>query len=180
MIIAFLVLIIAVFSRILPFLLHVPALNFTAVGGSLLFFGARRPRWQVVIPVAALIASDILITVFGYHYAFNPGGYLVIWAWYSAVCLLGNKMLRRATAARVVGAVLLSSTSFFLLSNFVVWLTGHMYAKTLTGLGVCYIAALPFYRNDLASTAIVAAVLFALPMLVEHIVRQNSGSHQPV
>jgi hypothetical protein len=64
-----------------------------------------------------------------------------------------------------VGAVLVSATSFFVLSNFVVWLSA-MYAHTATGLVACYVAALPFYRNDLISTALVAGMLFGLPALL--------------
>jgi len=41
-----------------------------------------------------------------------------------------------------------------------------MYPKTLSGLGTCFVAALPFYRNDLISTALVAGVAFGVPVLV--------------
>jgi hypothetical protein len=33
-------------------------------------------------------------------------------------------------------------------------------------LGACFVAALPFYRNDLLSTALVAGVAFGVPVLV--------------
>jgi hypothetical protein len=44
-----------------------------------------------------------------------------------------------------------------------------MYPRTLAGLGACYTAALPFYRNDLVSTALTAGVLFGLPVLAAKI-----------
>ncbi len=161
---AFLVLLLVLLSRLVPVLFHTAGLNFTAVGGGLLFFGARRPRWQGAIAVAALMVTDYLLTVEAYHYAFHVSGYLVTWAWYAGVCLLGYGMLRRVTAGRVVGAVLASATSFFLMSNFVVWL-GTMYVHSWAGLMQCYAAAIPFYRNDLVSTGLVAGVLFGLPAL---------------
>ena len=167
--ISYLVLLVALLSRLLPPVLHLSAWNFTAVGGSLLFFGARRPRLQGAIAVAALILTDYMLTVHAYHDAFHAKDYLVTWAWYAGVCLLGHQILQRVNVARVVVAVLVSATSFFLLSNFVVWL-GAMYAHTMAGLAACYLAALPFYRNDLISTAVVAGVLFGLPSLVARFV----------
>ena len=171
---AYLVIVIALLSRWLPLLLHVPAINFTAVGGSLLFFGSKRPRWQAAVPVAALIASDILLTVYGYHYQFHVSGYLVTWAWYLGVCLLGHQLLERVTTLRVGIGVITSATLFFLLSNFVVWM-GHTYPHSMAGLGACYVAALPFYRNDVVSTAIVAGVLFGLPILVRRMAADDSA-----
>ena len=44
-----------------------------------------------------------------------------------------------------------------------------MYPHTLAGLGACYVAALPFYRNDLVSTALTAGALFGLPVLAANI-----------
>jgi len=46
-----------------------------------------------------------------------------------------------------------------------------MYPHTMSGLGACYVAALPFYRNDLISTGIVAGVLFGVPVLVARLVQ---------
>jgi hypothetical protein len=80
-------------------------------------------------------------------------------------------ILQRPTLLRVAAGVLASSTSFFLLSNFVVWTSGSMsmYPHSLAGLGACYVAGLPFYRNDLVSTALTAGALFGLPVLAAHI-----------
>lgn len=161
---SYFILLLALVSRLVPPVLHLSMWNFTAVGGSLLFFGARRPRWQSAFAVAALMITDYLLTVHFYHYPFHVSGYLVTWAWYAGVCLLGRGMLRKVSALRVGGAALISATSFFLLSNFVVWL-GLMYAHSFAGLFLCYVAALPFYRNDLVSTALVSIVLFGVPVL---------------
>ena len=50
-----------------------------------------------------------------------------------------------------------------------------MYPRTLGGLGACYAAAVPFYRNDLLSTAIVAGLAFGVPVLV----RRLNGAQDP-
>jgi hypothetical protein len=166
--IAYLVLLLAIVSRILPLQTHY--WNFTAIGGSLLFFGARRPRWQTVIAVFALAVTDFCLTRFAYSYPFHIRGYLITWAWYAGICLLGNGLLsRKASALRVGAAVFTSATSFFLISNFVVWMGSTLYAHSFAGLSDCYAAALPFYGNDLVSTALVAGALFGLPVLVHKI-----------
>ena len=58
-----------------------------------------------------------------------------------------------------------------------VWLRGNMYPHTAAGLGQCYLAGLPFYRNDLASTVVFSAVFFALP-LAATILRQSAHQLQ--
>jgi len=51
-----------------------------------------------------------------------------------------------------------------------VWMGGGMYPMTAAGLGACYVAAIPFYANDLISTAFVAGALFGLPALARNVV----------
>jgi hypothetical protein len=70
---------------------------------------------------------------------------------------------------RVAGAVLVSSTSFFVLSNFAVWVGSNMYPHSVAGLAACYVAAIPFYANDVMSTAVTAGALFGLPALARDI-----------
>jgi hypothetical protein len=142
-----------------------PGLPFTAVGGSLLYFGARRPLWQAIFPVAALAATDYYLTTHVYGFPFVVSGYLLTWAWYAAVIILGAILLSKTTTVtRVASATLLASTSFFVSSNYAVWFgQSGMYPHTLLGLMTCYVAALPFYGYDLLSTAIVASLAFGIP-----------------
>jgi len=178
---AYLVLLFAVLSRVLPHTFHATGVNFTAVGGSLLFFGSRmgRSHWQAGIAVAALVATDYYLTVFAYGYAFHVSEYLATWVWYGAICLLGRGLLEKRVGWLRVGAgVLASSTSFFLLSNFMVWAAGGMYAKSLAGLGACFVAAVPFYANDVMSTAMTAGVLFGLPALAKGMIEMMHGAQR--
>jgi hypothetical protein len=175
---AFLLVLFAVFTRVLP---HAGWFNFTAVGGSLLFFGARRPMKQAVWALLPLMATDYFLTVYAYSYPFHVQSYLTTWLWYAAVLVLGSLLLKdRASAGRVVGGSLLASTSFFAISNYAVWVGSGMYTHTLGGLVACYVAALPFYRNDLISTLMVAGVAFGASALLhrhaEH--AASAGSHQ--
>ena len=165
---AYLLLVVAVLSRLVP---HAPWLNFTAVGGALLYFGARRSWREMLAPLAALMATDYLLTVFSYHFAFHWQMYFAQWVWYVAAMALGWILLRkRTTFPRVASGVVLGPASFFLVSNFGVWVTGGMYPRTFDGLIACYVAAIPFsLRNDLISTAIVAGLAFGIPVLVRRL-----------
>ena len=160
---AYLLLVVAILTRVVP---HHDFLNFTAVGGALLYFGARRPWREMLAPLAALMVTDYCLTVFTYHYAFAWQAYVTTWAWYLAVMVLGRILLKsKTTWLRAAAAVALGPASFFLISNYAVWVSGDMYPRTLAGLGACYEAAIPFYRNDLLSTAIVVGLAFGLPAL---------------
>jgi hypothetical protein len=166
---AIILLFLAALSRLLPHTVHGIAYNFTAVGAGLLFFGSRRPRWQAVLAVAVMGLMDVYLTTHVYGYSFHVTGYLPTWAWYAAVCLTGSVLLRKVTALRVVAGVLASATSFFLLSNFMVWAGGGMYPHSLAGLATCLGAGLPFYGNDLLSTGVFAAAFFGLPVVVRSV-----------
>ncbi len=159
---AYIFLVLAVLSRILP---HAGWFNFTVVGGALLFFGARRPMRESILPVVALMALDSYLTVVQYGYGFHLAEYLPTWAWYFGMIWLGSALLGKPTFLRAVAAIVAGPTSFFLVSNFVVWATGTMYAKSIAGLMSCYAAGVPFYRNDVASTALTVAIAFGAPAL---------------
>lgn len=164
--IAYLLLLVAVLSRfvVLP---HAAWLNFTAVGGALLYFGARRSWREMVAPLAVLVATDYCLTTYAYHYAFHWESYVPTWIWYAAAIVLGQILLHaRANFVRVAAATLLGPTSFFVISDYAVWAEGGMYAHTPAGLGACFMAAIPFYRNDLVSTGLVLGVMFGVPALV--------------
>lgn len=169
---AYLLLVLAILTRVVP---HHDWLNFTAVGGALLYFGARRSWREMLVPLAALMVTDYSLTVYAYHYSFAWSAYVPTWAWYIAAMLLGYILLKsKTTWLRVGSGVVLGPTSFFLISNYAVWavsshtipVAGDMYPHTFSGLITCFAAGLPFYRNDLLSTAIVAGVAFGLPVLV--------------
>jgi hypothetical protein len=164
---AYLLLLVAVLSRLVP---HPEWLNFTAVTGSLLYFGARRSWREMLAPLVVLMATDYALTVYSYHYPFRWSDYLPTWAWYVAVMALGQILLKAKTSfVRVAAGVVLGPTSFWILSNYAVWAGSNMYQHTWDGLVACFAAAIPFYRNDLASTAIFAGLAFGVPVLVRRL-----------
>ena len=165
---AYLLLLAALLSRVIP---HAGWFGFTAVGGSLLYFGAKRSWREMLLPVAALIGVDYYLTTHVYAYDFVWQDYLVTWGWYAAAIVLGNILLaRKVSVPRVASATLLGPTSFFLVSNYAVWVVSHqpggMYAPNFGGLLTCFAAGLPFYGRDLISTALVLTVAFGAPVAV--------------
>jgi len=168
---AYLLIVVSVLSRVIP---H-PWMSFTAVGGGLLFFGARRPLREAVWPVLALMATDFYLTMFVYHYPWNTSEYLVTWAWYAGAVVLGRILLsKQVSVTRVIAAPVIASTSFFLISNYAVWLVSAMYPHTLVGLTACYAAGLAFYRNDVISTTLVTGLAFGLPAMARRMAEQRA------
>lgn len=163
----FLVFAAAVHLRFLPL-----PYSFAPVTAALLYFGARRPRKEMWVPVAALAASGVYLSRNLYGYALSAD-LLVTWAWYAAMLLLGGLLAKNASALRVGAASLTASVSFFVVSNFAVWAVWNMYPKTASGLAACYVAGLPFFRNAVASDLIFAAAFFGIGYLVSH--RQEAG-----
>ena len=180
---AYIVLVLAVLSRLLPHLLGISAWGVTAMGGGLLFFGSRLParsRWQALLAVPVIAATDWYLSTVVYGFPFHVNSYLPTWLWYAAVACLGSVLLHRSrTVLRVGASALGSATGFFLLSNGLVWFSGTMYPKSAAGLLSCYAAGLPFYRNDTLATLAVCGALFGLPALARHLIDSvaHSGDH---
>ena len=80
---AYLFLLIAVASRLALAASpnHSAWFNFTAVGGMLLYFGARRSWREMLAPLAVLMATDYFLTVYMYHYSFRWEAYGPTWGW---------------------------------------------------------------------------------------------------
>jgi hypothetical protein len=170
---AYALILVAVLSRILP---HAGWWNFAAVTGGLLYFGARRPWREMLIPVAVLAATDFYLTVYLYHYGFHWQSYVTTWAWYLMAMALGWILLHaRTTFVRAAAGAILGPTSFFAVSNFSVWAGSGMYPHTLAGLGACYVAAIPFYRNDLVSTSLVLACAFGVEAALRKLREPHAG-----
>jgi hypothetical protein len=170
------VLLLAVLSRVLPVAFHQQSWNFSLLGGSLLFLGSRmtsdsprRAASKIAGVLAVLMATDYWITAYGYSYPFHVSAYLITWAWYVGVMVVSMGLFRKVSTLRVAAGAVATPTSFFLLSNFAVWVGGGMYAHTVAGLAQCYTMALPFYRNDLVSTTLTAAALLGLPAVATRI-----------
>ncbi len=161
----YLFVLLAVASRFLP---HPDGwVQFTPVGAALLYFGARASLKHMWIPLATLIAADVYLTKVTYAYPLKAD-HLVTWAWYAGVILLGGVLLgRHVSPLRIAAGSLSASIAFFLVSNFSVWAVWNMYPKTVGGLTTAYVAAIPFFRNQVLADLLFSAALFGIGALVE-------------
>jgi uncharacterized protein DUF6580 len=153
---AYLIVLAAVLAR---FAIYHPA-NFSPVYGALLFAGAfLKKRDSVWFPVVLLAITDYLLTTqvygarFGWYDTLN-------WLGFALIAVIGWWLRDRASVRRVLAASLAGPAVFFLVSNFGVWLSGQLYPLTRTGLVACYVAAIPFFGNSLASGVLFSAILF--------------------
>ena len=84
------------------------------------------------------------------------------------VILLGSSLLaRHVSPLRVAAGSLAASIAFFVVSNLAVWAVWHMYPKTLAGLMTAYVAAIPFFRNQVLADLVFSAALFGIGAAVE-------------
>lgn len=159
----YLLVVLSVVARLVP---H--AWNFTPIGAVGLFAGANyRPAVAWGIPVAAVLISDAIV---GFY---NPLIMAFVYLGIAAGPLFGRILLRpRRSALRVGSAVTCSATTFFLVSNFGVWLAS--FPHTVDGLLECYVRGLPYYGVTLLGTAVYAAILFGGQELTQRVSKRST------
>ncbi|CAI8317202.1 MAG: Uncharacterised protein [Formosa sp. Hel3_A1_48] len=122
---------VAVLTRLVP---HLP--NFTPVTAIALFGGLYISNriLAYALPLVIMLISDLFVGFSSIT--------LFVYAAFLIVTSIG--MLRKKPS---IFTIFLGSLSFFIVTNFGVWILG--YPKTWTGLAECYTLALPFFRNSL-------------------------------
>lgn len=121
----------AVLTRLVP---HLP--NFTPVTAIALFGGLyiSNKILAYALPLIIMFISDIFLGFSSIT--------LFVYAGFMLVTLIGT--IRKKPS---ILTIFLGSLSFFIVTNFGVWLLG--YPKTWTGFVECYTLALPFFKNSL-------------------------------
>ena len=157
------IILLAALSRLaIPPILGSPS-NFAPIGAMALFGGACFGRsWLAfVIPLMALWLSDWFVNL-AYTGEFNPfyPGFYWQYIAFACVVLLGSVMLKKVKPMRLIGASLLASVIFFVVSNFGVWIGGTMYPMTLSGFYTCLVAAIPFFQGTLYGDLIYSVIIF--------------------
>ncbi len=155
-ILAGLLVVFAIGTRVLFNALHI--YNFSAVMASALFAGAYLGSKRVgfIIPLAAMLVSDLIIGVYDWKLMAVVDGAFVL------AIALGMFYAKKPSLLRWVSVLLGSSTMFFIATNFAVWLFGDgtFYPHTFSGLIECYTMGLPFYRDRLIGDIAWSALLF--------------------
>lgn len=141
----------AAFTRLIP---HPP--NFTAVGAIALFGGAyfSEKKFAFIIPMLAMLLSDLII---GFH-----NGMLSVYFSFVLIVAIGILLSRNLKFTNVVAASLLSSVIFFVLTNFQMWMQSPLYAKNISGLVACFVAAIPFFHHTVLGDLFFVGILFGI------------------
>ena len=151
----------AALMRLLP---HVP--NFTPLTAIAVFSGAvLSPGIAIIVPVAAMIASDLLI---GPHPLF-----WLTWGCFALSALSGIWVRRDRRAPRILAATLGGSVLFFVATNLGTFFFGGLYEQNFPGLAQCFTLALPFFRNALAGDFFYAALIFGVFELARRVIRRR-------
>lgn len=154
----------AALSRLLP---HPD--NVTPVGAMALFGGAyfSRKYLAFLIPLVAMWLSDLVLNNVIYarlypdfYDGFSWVGNLWVYASFILIGIIGMTVLKKVNIKNVVGASLIASVLFFLVTNFGAWMIDPLYPKTTSGLLAAYGAGIPFFRNTLLGDLVYCGVLF--------------------
>jgi len=154
---------IAAFSRLIP---H--PWNFTPIAAMALFGGVffRNKFMAFAVTILSLLLSDVLTIVFINsnftnipQYLFSLGELSILTGFILTV-IIGIMISRKTSVLTVIGASLLSSILFFLLTNLAVWNNDPIYTHNINGLISCYVAGIPFFRNEIIGDLFYSGVLF--------------------
>ena len=130
-----------------------PISSIALLGGAIL-----RDRWAIVIPVAAMMISDIVL---GMHSVV-----LFTWSAFVLIAILSSHALaNRLSFESVFVGSLVSATIFYIVSNFGVWLMTDYYPVTVSGLLDSYTNTLSFYRNTLLGDIVYGMGMYGLYVL---------------
>lgn len=155
----------AVTLRLVP---HPP--NFAPIAAMALFGGAYlNRRYALVVPIAALLLSDLVI---GFY---SPLVMVSVYGSFVLTGLMGLWLKKRKSAGNVVLTAMGASILFFLVTNFAVWAAGA-YARDLSGLAQSYVMGLPFFRNTLLGDLFYTGVFFGGYELVKSLAVQKRPS----
>ena len=156
-------------SRIIP---HPP--NFTPVLAMAVFmpYLTRDLYTAVGVPLLAMFVSDIYI---GLH----PSMFWVYGSIALTTTLSQYTMSTKRTILHLGSNAILSSTMFFVITNFAVWM-GGMYPMTLSGLLLCYTMAIPFFANTLAGTIFYVFLLGLVSYSATNISRRYTDDEENI
>jgi vitamin B12 transporter len=165
---AVLLVLLGALSRLVP---HPPI--FVAMGAIGLYAGARLPRrWAWVVPLAAMLFSDLVID-WGTGRDAIALVRIAVYGSFALMVFLGRRLAVNARPARLAAIAAGGAVFFFLTTNFAVWATLGTYPLTAAGLVAAYAAGLPWFWNTLAAELFGTALLFGLDALA----RREAARH---
>ena len=144
----------AVASRLLP---HIP--NFTAMSAVALFGAANYNKkiMAFLVPLTALLLSDAIL---GFY-----EGMLWVYGTFALIILLGFTLRKKVTVPRIILMSVISSLCIYIFTDFGYWLSFSVH--TWASFTACYVAALPFLRNELLGDLFDSGLLFGIFYLAQ-------------
>lgn len=111
-----------------------------------MYFGGT---YAITIPISAIFLSDLAI---GNNYVF-----IFTWSAFAIIGLAAATLRKRADKIKFSDTILIAITSsifFYIYTNFGWWIMSGMYEMNMEGLIRCYLAGIPFFRNQLMGNMI--------------------------
>jgi hypothetical protein len=133
-------------------------------------------KFSFILPLLSMFISDTLYQLlFINGIGSTPGfyeGQATNYLLFAAMCVFGF-FIKGINVKRILFASIAAPTTYFIISNFLVWLSTSPLAglgrpKTLGGLMMCYADGLPFYPWSLISTLVFSALLFGSHYLISN------------
>jgi hypothetical protein len=139
-----------------------PQIALALFGGA---FFVQNKKWAYSLPLISMFISDLLYQVlYNYGYSEIQGFYSGQWVNYLLIGFLTvfGFLISDGKISKVILASLAAPTTYFLLSNGLVWIGngGYQRSRTFGGLIQTLIDGIPFYQNSLAGTLVFGAILF--------------------
>jgi len=134
--------VIAAIMRLMP---HLP--NVTSITAMALFSGVyfTKKKFAFIVPLLAMLAADLFLGFSGITF--------FVYAAFILISYIGISSKKIS-----IKTILLSSLSFFVITNFGVWLMS--YPKSVAGLVECYTLAILFFRNSLIGDFVYSGILY--------------------
>ncbi len=150
------------FSRLM---IHIP--NFSPIAAMGLFGAAyfSKKYLAFVIPFMGLFLSNLFLNnviyaqYFDRFMLFGPSD-LYVYGAFAIVILLGFGLLKKVNLVNVIGASLVASIVFFLITNFSSFIALPVYPKNIGGLISAYVAGIPFFKYTILGDLVFVGVLF--------------------
>ena len=161
-----LLIIIASLYRIMPGRPYgfAPQIAMAIFGGAII----KDKKFAFILPLLSMFVSDALYQLLYINGVGNiPGfydGQFLNYILFASLTVFGF-FIKNFNVKRIAIASLSAPTAYFLVSNFLVWisaspLAGLQRPKTFSGLIMCYGDGLPFYPWSIAATFVFSAILF--------------------
>ena len=139
-----------------------PQIALALFGGA---FFVQNKKWAFSLPLISMFISDLLYQVlYNYGYSEIEGFYSGQWVNYLLIggLTVFGFIISEAKIFKVILASIAAPTTYFLLSNSLVWFGngGYHRPRTFGGLIQTLVDGVPFYQNSVLGTVVFGAILF--------------------